>query len=146
MSIQIMLTPMRGGGQFPLKTIEFSNTHGFSSTSDYYLYADDLVSAGIEFPSVETQVFVTAILKNSGSVVGTITAPYSIYYNNNGYNIVPLTNNSATLATGTALVQSTNRSSMISTNAANAKCEYSFSSIPTHDEETCVITYYLIEK
>ena len=49
MSIQIMLTLMRGGQS--LKTVAVPMTHGDSTKSNILVYADDLISAGIEFGS-----------------------------------------------------------------------------------------------
>lgn len=134
-----------GGGQFPLKTVEFKNTQYHGAGNAYYLNAKDLIDAGIEFSTTSQYVLVTALLKKDGALVGTLTAPFVYSLSSSGYyNIQCPSNGSATVVLSGGWNTSNSYSNGSNTNAASCTASYTIS-IPNFDEQDCTISYYLTE-
>ena len=140
---------LRGGGQFPLKTVEFKNTHSheFGRIS---IYADDMIASGIDFPTGvdnATIGFVTQILKKNGEVMLTSICPISLWYDGNYVFANGVYGICGGKGVGTVVhLDSTTGSSNSSTSAGSAYVSYSFlNSSLTYDEEICSFSYFAIE-
>ena len=104
-----------GGGQFPLKTVKFTSTRGYGSGGSYYLNAKDLIDSGVEFSDTLQNILVTALLKKSGQLVATFTAPFVYSLSSSGYYSIQ-----------------------------SCTASYSIN-LPEFDEQNCTISYYLTE-
>ena len=135
-----------GGGQFPLKTVKFTSTRGYGSGGSYYLNAKDLIDSGVEFSDTLQNILVTALLKKSGQLVATFTAPFVYSLSSSGYYSIQCpSNGSATLARSSgSWTVSDGYSNGINLNAASCTASYSIN-LPEFDEQNCTISYYLTE-
>lgn len=87
-------------------------------------------------------------MKNAGSIIGTVVAPFALqYYNNQTYNIRVISTTGATYATGSGW--STSNTANDGQNASALSCSggYGFpGAFPTYDELITTISYYTIEQ
>ena len=134
-----------GGGQFPLKTVKFTNTKGYGSGGSYYLNAKDLIDSGMEFSTTAQRVLVTALLKKNGALVATFTAPFVYYITGSYYNVSCPSDGAATLVySSNSWSVSTGHSDGANSNAASCTATY-YINTPDFDEQDCAISYYLTE-
>ena len=149
MLIRLMQHLRGGGGQFPLKTVEFKNTHSheFGRIS---IYADDLIASGVDFPTGADNAtigFVTQVLKKNGEVMLTSICPVSIWVSNGYYTFANGVSGVCGGHTGTVGgLSNVNGSANSATSASSAYIYYSFlNSSLTYDEEICSFSYCAIE-
>lgn len=133
---------MLRGGQFPLKTVKFTNTKGYGSGGSYYLNAKDLIDSGVEFSSTAQRILVTALLKKNGNIVATFTAPFVYYITGRYYNVGCLADRAAALVRSiNSWDASTGHTDGNNSNAASCTATY-YINIPEFDEQDCTISYY----
>ena len=153
----IRLMPhLRGGGQFPLKTVKYEDTHrNLNTYGPYYVYADDLIAAGIEFPqysgtspyTTSTRIFVSQIFKKGNVIVATFVLPLLCsYITNEGYNVDTLGTGIKEITASSDESDSSRSYKSRDTDASKAYYSYGFisSNIPDYDTIEFYATYYLI--
>lgn len=91
MSIQIMLTLMRGG-QFPLKTIKIDHTWTSFPATSVQVYAQYLIDSGFSFEENDSKPLIfTLVLKNAGNTAAVVQCPtfaqYSLQFSGAYWNL-----------------------------------------------------------